>query len=174
VRRGCLVPLGPTRLDWPEAAWTGGIMIPMRKRRLIPVLGVAAVLLGCGIFEQWPRPPRFTVESIGECYNLDFDGETRVSREQVEATIGPPGDYRTGPTQFRTSRIYWAPNYTWQVEKPLYVLVWQNDDDTLRIGFNYSGQAVMHREEFTERIEQTSFDNLLWRARRQWHRWFPE
>jgi hypothetical protein len=22
--------------------------------------------------------------------------------------------------------------------------------------------------------EQTKFENLLWRAKRQWHRWFPE
>jgi hypothetical protein len=43
----------------------------------------------------------------------------------------------------------------------------------------FDDQNVVGGREFEDidpevRIEAIPLDNLLWRAKRQWHRWFPE
>ena len=51
-------------------------------------------------------------------------------------------------------------------EVPGYTLVWQRDFETLHVGFNSSNKVVRMSSDLTERIEQTSLDNFIWRAKR--------
>jgi hypothetical protein len=50
---------------------------------------------------------------------------------------------------------------------------WQCDDALVWVSFNEKGQAdnVGHFPMPTPTAG--AIDNLLWRAKRQWHRWFP-
>jgi hypothetical protein len=49
-------------------------------------------------------------------------------------------------------------------------------DDRVWITMRYSTFGTTVEADFREhsKIPQTFLDNLLWRAKRQWHRWFPE
>ena len=58
----------------------------MRRRKLIAAVGLVAV----GAFVMWPRMDRITREN--------FDRISKgMSRAEVEAILGPPGDYSGGP-----------------------------------------------------------------------------
>ena len=61
----------------------------MRRRKLIALAGLA-VLVAAGAFVLWPRPDRIT--------RANYDRiRMGMSRAEVEAILGPPGDYTTGP-----------------------------------------------------------------------------
>jgi hypothetical protein len=65
----------------------------MRNRKLRwAAAGLALVaLLAAGAFVMWPRPDRITREN----YQRIRYG---MSRGEVEAILGPPGDYTSAPT----------------------------------------------------------------------------
>jgi hypothetical protein len=61
----------------------------MRRRKLRWVLaGLAVLLLAVGGFVLWPRPNRVAREN----FDRIREGMTRA---EVEAILGPPGDYQT-------------------------------------------------------------------------------
>jgi hypothetical protein len=62
----------------------------MRKRKLLGVLEGLA-LTGVVTIALWPRPSRGTRESFERIRN-------RITEVEDEGQLGPPGDYRTGPT----------------------------------------------------------------------------
>ncbi len=60
----------------------------MRRRKLLGL--AAALLVGSVALLLWPRAPRFPREK--------FDRITHgMSRADIEALLGPPGDFTTGP-----------------------------------------------------------------------------
>ena len=68
----------------------------MRRRKLLVVLAGLAVLVAAGAVVLWPEPPsRITREN----FDRVREGMTQA---EVEAILGPPGDYRTrlGDTKF--------------------------------------------------------------------------
>jgi hypothetical protein len=71
----------------------------MRKHKwkLIGMLTVGLMLLAVGGFVLWPRADRLAREN----YERVRRG---MSRPEVEAILGPPGDYRTGPTWVNSDR----------------------------------------------------------------------
>jgi hypothetical protein len=121
-------------------------------------------LLGTA-FVLWPRPPTFTQQRWN-----NSNAWLGTSREEVEAQLGPPGDYRTGPTRptVTDAGVACSPGQT-----PLYVLKWEADFGCEEYGFDASGRVVSISFTRTERIAQPPLDNLLWRLWRQWRRWFP-
>ncbi len=136
-------------------------------RRAVAAL-VSFSLLAIGGHASLPQLPLLTDEMATDFFTkVEFAGETRIIREDVEATFGLPGDYRSGPTR-RVVFLLGPSADTWELEEPLYVLTWHADTVTLEIGFDSSGKVVMVHPISTERIEQTPFDNLLWRIKRQW------
>jgi hypothetical protein len=53
-------------------------------------------------------------------------------------------------------------------------LDWFADTAWVSIGFDDSGGVVQKRLYPMSRKKQGPLGNLLWRAKRQWHPWFPE
>jgi hypothetical protein len=98
---------------------------------------------------------------------------------EVEAILGPPGDYRNGPTEpemlnlFPPSGIDWDWGDRWQGDRGEIVVYRKGDSDPCIIG---SGPDRVEGAQFVEvqRVEQNPLANLVWLAKRQWRRWFPE
>jgi hypothetical protein len=65
----------------------------LRRRQLLVALAVLAVLVAVGLFVLWPRLDRITDEN----FNRIQEG---MSRAEVEAILGPPGDCRAAPTTY--------------------------------------------------------------------------
>ena len=149
----------------------------MRRRTLPVVLAGLAVMVAAGAVVLWPRKDRITQEN--------YDGiRMGMSRAEVEEILGLPGDYRTGPGATNLGRdvIAWVidpdvhpyPPSSWSKidEGPHSWGYWLGDSFQISVAIDDSGQ-VQEMHGFPRRTTQGVFDNLLWRAKRQWHRWFP-
>jgi hypothetical protein len=155
----------------------------MRRRTLFVALAGLAVVLAVGVVVLWPsQPNRITQE------NCDRIKEG-MSRAEVEAILGPPGDYRTGPGETghgSTGNMFWTPEQIPDVARGtdwskvsqspdasgLWAM-WFSDSAMVMIGIDDSGTVVFKRV-WPRRTTQGPLANLLWRLKRQWHRWFPE
>ena len=150
----------------------------MRRRKLVAVVVGLAVLFAAGAFVLWPRPERITQEN---CDRI----RTGMSRAEVEEILGLPGDYRTGPGATNLGRdvIAWVidpdvhpyPPSSWSKidEGPHSWGYWLGDSFQISVAIDDSGH-VQGMYGFPRRTTQGVVANLLWRAKRQWHRWFPE
>jgi hypothetical protein len=136
----------------------------MRKRTLLVVLAgvVVVVLLGC--------TGHFLLSPSGQATHDNFARlESGMSLAEVESILGPSGDQTTGPA-FKVLRgrlDEWPPPGTTVVE-------WESDDSWITVAFDVSGREVAAVYSRMARNQQGPLDNLLWRAKRQWHRWFLE
>jgi hypothetical protein len=92
-----------------------------------------------------------------------------MTLDQVERILGHPGDSTTGLTFpiYRASIDDWQPVGTTLID-------WTSDNVWMTVAFDSSGRVVRFVCSENVRISQGPLDNLLWRAKRQWHRWFPE
>jgi hypothetical protein len=143
----------------------------MRKRKLIAAAVGLAVLVAAGAFVLWPRTDRITRE------NFDRIKEG-MSRAEVEAILGPPGDYRTGPV------VYFTPTDRDVMDEPSVPFedpdsaLWLGDRAGGRVGFDEAGCVTIWDASLEcrsgERVSQGPVDNLLWRAERLWRKWFSE
>jgi hypothetical protein len=153
----------------------------MRKRTRLVALAGLAVVVAVGAVVLWPRAERVTQAN----YDRIHKGMTCA---EVEALLGPPGDYRTGlgetgfvPPDGNTQHIYWIPDSPdlcdpppklW-TDDPLLWVGWESDSFGISIAVDDSG-SVVDKLAAPRRTTQGPLDDLLWRARRQWRRWFPE
>jgi hypothetical protein len=120
-----------------------------------------AVLLTVGAFALWPQPDRVTPESFERI-------RYGMRRAEVRAILGPPGDYRTGPVYEDVRPALGFFSGRPQCDE------WFWDFGYFVVQFD-SSEAVMSTSLIsTERVHQSSLDNLLWRAKRQWRKWFLE
>ena len=137
-----------------------------------------AVVVAVGVVGLWPRADRITRENS----NRIREG---MCRAEVEAILGPPGDYRTalgetegvtpqaGATVWRSDDDGIDRNPTWRqgeragvwLGDTILVLCILDDSDHVK------GILVLPRRTTQK---QTAFENLLWRLKRKWRRWFPE
>jgi hypothetical protein len=133
----------------------------MRRRKLLAAVAVLAVLVAAGAFVLWPRPNRITWENL---YRI----QKGMSQEQVEAILGPPGDYTTRPT---ISGVTFHGRAT-EPESPLY---WAGDDLTVAVIFTSQDKTVTAICGWrVQGTDQTALDNLLWRIERRWQEWFAD
>jgi hypothetical protein len=51
--------------------------------------------------------------------------------------------------------------------------MWLGDEGDIFVWFRREAVSS-HGMLASSKVDQTSLGNLLWRAKRQWHRWFPE
>jgi hypothetical protein len=141
----------------------------MRRRKLIAAVG-PAVLVTAGAFVLWPQTNRITREN----YERIRDG---MSRAEVESLLGAAGDYRTGPVGYETAE------YKEAVGRPASILIggikparWFGDYALVEVAFGQDGRALDSESAFYSgvKLPQDPLDNLVWRAKRVWRRWFPE
>jgi hypothetical protein len=146
----------------------------MRGRKLLVV--VLAVLVAVGAFVLWPRPDRITREN---CERI----REGMSLAEVEAILGgPPGDYRTVLTQWDSNgEAYlshppvYDPGCAGNPSVPIPVsepAMWEGNTGIAFVDFSTQGaeSPTFHK---TCEVPQSRLDNLLWRAKRQWRKWFP-
>jgi hypothetical protein len=128
------------------------------------VLAGVAVVLAVGAVVLWPRPDRITQE------NFDRLREG-MSRGEVEAILGPPGDYTTGPTaRFGESVYLNGSPFDWDTINS--VRVWSGDAALVTVKVDEQRKVVNAMCTFMHRVPQGPLDGLLWRAKRQYWRWF--
>jgi hypothetical protein len=138
----------------------------MRRRTLLVALAGLALVVGSGVFVLWPRTAsdRITRQQYDRIVS-------NMTPADVEAILGPPGDYRTGPTDdvpctesalLKASRESSIPSD--------YSAFWHGDSATIIVLINPDGDIV--KNYCPSRI-RSPFETLVWRAKRQWRRWFP-
>jgi hypothetical protein len=105
----------------------------------------------------WPRADRITLTN----YDLIREG---ISRAQVCAILGAPDDYTTRPLI-----LSWPPGTDGLTD------FWWGNECAIGLIFDKEGRGRLkcHTTRVDLRWQQTALENLLWRAKRQWHRWFP-
>jgi hypothetical protein len=158
----------------------------MRKRKLFVILAVAVLtFVGVGVFVLWPREDRITAK------NFNRIGAGMTLPEAVEL-LGHPGDYTTGPTDHvptLTSEVpasddrplgftFRSSTYSgWResIYPPddLNLQKWSGDIGDISVYFGPKGASEKYFRR-TERLPQGPCENLLWRAKRQWRRWFAK
>jgi hypothetical protein len=145
----------------------------------VTLAGLAAVV-AAGAVVLWSREDRITQE------NFDWIREG-MSRAEVVGILGAPHDYSTGPLiqdpseshTFHPTPIMdmdceegpvgWSKN-----DGGASVAQWRTDRLVISVFFLPSGEVFEKRCCHAVCAHQSLTDRALWRAKRQWRRWFPE
>jgi hypothetical protein len=106
--------------------------------------------------------PRLTKENYGRL-------EPGMSQEDVEALLGPPGDFRTGPTvcEFMISLDYLKAAGLWGKNPELSEQHWDGDEAEITVFFDTDGRVVRSHLFPMGPKSVGLFDLLRWR----WDRW---
>jgi hypothetical protein len=131
----------------------------MRRRKLIAVVRLT-MLVVVGAFVLRPRQDRITSEN----YSRIFEA-TDITRAEVEAILGPPGDYTTRRT--KGDHLLEDGINSKDVE-------WRGDRYIIYAAFDSSGRLYFVDLYPNEPEDDSPLGDLLWRANRQWRRWFRE
>jgi hypothetical protein len=140
-----------------------------------------AVVAAAGAVVLWPGAERITEANFERI-------KQGMSRAQVEAILGPPGDYRSGHGATNYGRAYGRDVMGWVVDPDVHPYpppswskipegphnwgYWHGDSFQISVAIDDSGH-VQEMHGFPRRTTQGAVANLLWRLKRQWHRWFP-
>jgi hypothetical protein len=138
----------------------------MRRRTLLIALAGLAVVVAAGAVVQSLQPVRITQQDFNRI-------KPWMTRAEVAAILGPPGDYRTADSH-TVGDCFWRPLFTIEELLEDRVIFWYTDGTQWVVRFDERGRVTSHFSRPLVRVEATPLDNLLWRAKRQWHRWFPE
>jgi hypothetical protein len=152
----------------------------MRRRKLLVALAALGVLVAAGTVVLWPHADRITQP------NSDRIREG-MTRAEVELILGMPGDYRTvrtappptvpyrpKPTPAELAKDGDDREHIFDLKHSPGVekLTWLGDEGDVCVWM--IGEQVAHADfSSREKVAQTPLENLLWRTKRQWHRWFP-
>jgi len=125
-----------------------------------------ALLVAAGVVVLWPPPNRVTLENVQRI-------KEGMNHAEVEEILGPPGDYTTRPVQLRNGKKDPFSDtpvtaYRWGGDG-----WWATDDGGLFVSFDSADRVVMKVHFSYVEVQQGALERLLWRAKRQWHRWFP-
>jgi hypothetical protein len=115
----------------------------MRRRKLLVTLAGLAVVVAVGVFVPGPSPEPSLVT------RENFDRiKGGMSRADVEAILGPPGDYRTGPVQ---GVLVWdlILDATTCHDQCTNGCAWVRDTGWVRVEFN-NGDGTVWASEFFE------------------------
>jgi hypothetical protein len=140
----------------------------MRRRTLLVVLAALAVVVAVGTVLLWPRAERVTLENHTSI-------RSGMTLPEVEAILGgPPGDYRTSPTQFEFGDPSFRCRRSHLRGTGVSEEHWECDTLALLVRFSDEGTVRCVCPIPTARRAGGKFDAICWRAKRQWHYWFPE
>jgi hypothetical protein len=139
-------------------------------------MALLAVWLGNWPFERSTSPFRPGMEH----FDRIRDGMTR---DEVCAVVGPPGDYSSGPLMDAASLIacnggprdaedYRPPSTDTATGEIVERVEWRTDNAIASVFFRPTGEVRDKYLSAVWRIGQSPVENLLWRAKRQWRRWF--
>jgi hypothetical protein len=138
----------------------------VRRWKLLVALAWLTVVVAAGMVMVWPRPSseRITRQNYERIVS-------DMTPSDVEVILGPPGDYRTGPTQERgAAESAWL-SATHESSVPTtYGEYWHCDSATILVLIDADGLIGKHH--WPCRLKGP-IDTLLWRAKHQRHRWFP-
>jgi hypothetical protein len=134
------------------------------------------VLVAVGAFVLWPGSDpgsAITRQNFGRIIKWFDDGNWNgmppMTVADVTAILGtPPGDYRTGRSLYPTGGGFMS-------DGPLFrgAIYWRCDTHEIYVTADASGRVKsIGNADLTKSPD--AFGNLLWRAKRQWRRWFPE
>jgi hypothetical protein len=87
-----------------------------------------------------------------------------MTRAETEGILGPPTDEASFPAEEQLLATYCGPGQR---------QIWQNDTGRITIYF-HRNRVIYKRFGVVRRVDQSSYDDLLWYGKRAWHRWFPE
>jgi hypothetical protein len=156
----------------------------MRRRWLLRVLAAGLLLLVTALaFVLWPPA------SLTRITRENFDRiEYGMSPAEVEAILGPPGDYRSGPVLIAWPGV----RHTGLREEEVVVGTyqrgmesafdpdsgysfrwWRADTFVLHVEFSPESEVIYKRGWDAWRVKEGLLDDLLWRLKRHWRRWFP-
>jgi hypothetical protein len=138
----------------------------MRKWKLLVVLAGLAVVTAAGVV-VWPRPNRVTAENVERL-------RVGMTRNEVEAIIGLPGDHSTQETVVMPMTSTSWTDVIGETNRNERKDRWIGDDTWVDVAFDKTGQVTWMQLGKRNVVDHGLFGNLLWRAKRQWHRWFPE
>ena len=136
----------------------------MRRRKLLVLTGLA-VVVAAGMVVVWPEPPSLVRVTMENC-NLIRLGMTRA---EVEAILGPPGDYRSHPTEGFPPR---GPNPVTSGAS-FTCLQWQGDTIDIQICVTPNGDMLEMKAMSSQPAKLGPLDPLRWYAKRVWRRCFP-
>jgi hypothetical protein len=136
----------------------------MRRRTLLVALAALAVV-AAGVVLLWPRPERITRENYDRI-------RVGMNWAKVYALLGPPGEYLTGDAELSdlSDPLVLAPLRP----EAISLEEWFGDRAVIDVYFDGAGNVVSADCLLLEPVDHGPLGNLLWRAERQWHRWFPE
>jgi hypothetical protein len=141
----------------------------MWKRKLRWALAGLAVIAGVvATLLRGPEPaPRLTLANFNRI-------KCGMSRAEVESILGPPGNYRADKSNHPSPvRIFtFGSQPQWQSPYP--VSVWAGEEGALTVYFDGSEKATDGLLVTDSVPPEGVLDKLLWRAKRQWRKWFPE
>jgi hypothetical protein len=161
-----------------DALQVRGCVVRRRRWKLAAALAlVLAAVVAAGVFVCWPRPELpspVTPEKLARI-------QRGMSRADVEAILGPPGNYSTGPRRSAGFAMSLDDLHPWHVLRNVSSIEvppgppvsypgtdWTDDEGSLTVFFGPEG---VHDVMFfpSRRVEQGRWENFLWRAAR-WSR----
>jgi hypothetical protein len=138
----------------------------LRRKRLVLLAGL--VLVGTAAFSLWPRPDRIT--------KANFDRiKEGMSQADVEAILGPAGDYSTGRRLFifESAGLSRDQISESEVDAAQSGLCWEGDTGRIDVAIGPNGVSSAIYSS-AHKIKQDPLSYLIWRAKRQWRRWYQE
>jgi hypothetical protein len=128
----------------------------MSKRKRLAAVLVAVALAGvaAAVLWPWPRVSRARYDRI----------QLGMSRAQVDALLGAPGDYTTGRTcvSARAEPAWAGAPEAWIGAA---TEAWSGDEGTIWVAFDASGRVAAKRFQTGERWEPSRFEKFLHRLK---------
>jgi hypothetical protein len=131
----------------------------MPRRLAITAIVAVTVFFGLTLWQVFylPGNPRINGDNLHRVH-------LGMTRAEVEAILGPPGDYSTGPID-----VGWYPRPTHRGVSPSgNQLFWLVDDNDMRAEFNADGKLIRIGLASAVLINSRPFDWLKWRLARGW------
>jgi hypothetical protein len=145
-----------------------------RRRKPLSTAPIAALaLFSLCVFILWPRPKHLITTEMFD--RIKFG----MSRAEVEAILGHPGDYATGPLEvddksakpFIVGFVPLADSY--ELDDMVQVQ-WVCDIGTVDVFFEDPGGAQCSCFFPFRKMKLSPLDNLIWRANRYWRNSYPK
>jgi hypothetical protein len=137
----------------------------MRRRTLLVALAGPAVVIAAGVGMFWPLGDRPGISRRN--YDRIVQG---MPIAVVQSMMGEPPGQSPGLQAIQSYEKSSWPAAVWTDHR----LTWYADDVFVFVYVDTSGHVTQKELMVPDEVPQGPVENLLWRAKRRWHRWFPE